>query len=97
MEIRMAEDRPKKTAEQRAAEALEVANRKVRNLEAKLGKLKGEVVDAEKELAAAKADRDYKAINPKLPHAVRDAHSVGPAAQVAGADDEPPTGAQADA
>ena len=59
--------RQRKTDEQRATEALEVAKRRVTKAEERVTALKAELEAAAKEHADATARRDYLAQDPALP------------------------------
>lgn len=59
--------RPKKTAAEKAADALGVEQRRVDKLEAKHKELMDEAAALEPQIAAAKKQRDYLAQNPALP------------------------------
>ena len=62
----MTDTKVRKTAQQKAQEALDAAGRKVTSLTERLDKAKAAVTALETDLAAAKANRDYVAQHPAL-------------------------------
>lgn len=81
-------ERKRKTARQRAEEALGVVDRRIETLTAKRDKAKATYEAAKRELSDAEKRREYLILDPALPSSVREQDVTAQAGEAAEAGDD---------